>query len=624
MKIILKLTLVVVLAFTTFGCSKEEIMVEQDILTQKRIEENKIPITVLVKYAFSINEFEKAVEAKFPELDLIQVGNYTLDMGVAEYAARMEHDDLTDIMMTWPFNVGKEYFEERLIDLSSLPATNKYVTAMLDQNSIDGQLFYLPGPSQVRGLVYNKTLFEENGWNVPTDFDSFVELCHTIEESGIRSLQLGLKNSEVLDTAFVGFSYESSFSKPKNAQWIEEYNQGNGNFNDNFQEALETFQILIDEGILKASDFDVDYSKREEMIFTRKTAMTEDSILLARMGFAYNGNTDEFALMPFFNRNGDDWSRLYAVCHIGLNKHLLERDDKEKHDLVMKIVDYISTPEGQMALAEDTGAMFSSLNGMAPPDIPEIVDLVAGLSQGRYAIFPTLKNAQVALREGLAGMVRGEIDGDSVAEMVDEMNQNPVKAQEPIVLGTATHNFTLIETGNFITDTMREKANSDIALFLDNGKDGLYNGKGVSGKIYEGDITDIDLLRILPDMKLGEKGELLKVTMTGQDLLTTLEYSIPVNNNRDGWFYYFSGLLMEYDPTAAPGTRIGKITDEQGNEIDSKKLYTVAVMDETIPSDFIKSCEETGITINTLLSEKLKAENTVSPSGDGRFKVIRK
>lgn len=624
MKIILKLTLVVVLAFTTFGCSKEEIMVEQDILTQKRIEENKIPITVLVKYAFSINEFEKAVEAKFPELDLIQVGNYTLDMGVAEYAARMEHDDLTDIMMTWPFNVGKEYFEERLIDLSSLPATNKYVTAMLDQNSIDGQLFYLPGPSQVRGLVYNKTLFEENGWNVPTDFDSFVELCHTIEESGIRSLQLGLKNSEVLDTAFVGFSYESSFSKPKNAQWIEEYNQGNGNFNDNFQEALETFQILIDEGILKASDFDVDYSKREEMIFTRKTAMTEDSILLARMGFAYNGNTDEFALMPFFNRNGDDWSRLYAVCHIGLNKHLLERDNKEKHDLVMKIVDYISTPEGQMALAKDTGAMFSSLNGMAPPDIPEIVDLVAGLSQGRYAIFPTLKNAQVALREGLAGMVRGEIDGDSVAEMVDEMNQNPVKAQEPIVLGTATHNFTLIETGNFITDTMREKANSDIALFLDNGKDGLYNGKGVSGKIYEGDITDIDLLRILPDMKLGEKGELLKVTMTGQDLLTTLEYSIPVNNNRDGWFYYFSGLLMEYDPTAAPGTRIGKITDEQGNEIDSKKLYTVAVMDETIPSDFIKSCEETGITINTLLSEQLKAENTVSPSGDGRFKVIRK
>lgn len=624
MKIILKLTLVVVLAFTTFGCSKEEIMVEQDILTQKRIEENKIPITVLVKYAFSINEFEKAVEAKFPELDLIQVGNYTLDMGVAEYAARMEHDDLTDIMMTWPFNVGKEYFEERLIDLSSLPATNKYVTAMLDQNSIDGKLYYLPGPSQVRGLVYNKTLFEENGWSVPTDFESFVELCHKIEESGIRSLQLGLKNSEVLDTAFVGFSYESSFSKPKNAQWIEEYNQGNGNFNDNFQEALETFQILIDEGILKASDFDVDYSKREEMIFTRKTAMTEDSILLARMGLAYNGNTDEFALMPFFNRNGDDWSRLYAVCHIGLNKHLLERDNKEKHDLVMKIVDYISTPEGQMALAEDTGAMFSSLNGVAPPDIPEIVDLVSGLSQGRYAIFPTLKNAQVALREGLAGMVRGEIDGDSVAEMVDEMNQNPVKAQEPIVLGTATHNFTLIETGNFITDTMREKANSDIALFLDNGKDGLYNGKGVSGKIYEGDITDIDLLRILPDMKLGEKGELLKVTMTGQDLLTTLEYSIPVNNNRDGWFYYFSGLLMEYDPTAAPGTRIGKITDEQGNEIDSKKLYTVAVMDETIPSDFIKSCEETGITINTLLSEKLKAENTVSPSGDGRFKVIRK
>lgn len=621
---ILKVVLAFVLIIATFGCANEEEMIMEDVFTQKKIEEGKIPVTVLVKYAFTINGFEKAVEAKFPELDLIQVGNYTSNMGTAEYAARLEHDDLTDIVMTWPFKVGEEYFEDRLMDLSSLPATNHYVTSMLDRISMDGKLFYLPGPSQVRGIVYNKTMFEENGWSVPMDFDGFVELCKTIEASGIRSFQLGLKNAEVLDTAFVGYGYESSYSKPKNAQWIEEYNKGNGNFADNFQEALDTFQILIDEGVLKEGDLDIDYSMREEMLFTRQTAMIEDSILLARMGYDYNGSKDEFALMPFFNRNGEDWARLYAVCYIGLNKHLLDRENKEKYDLVMKILDYISTPEGQLALAEDTGAMFSGLNGVNPPDVPEIADLVEGLSQGRYAIFPTLENAQPALREGLAGMIRGEYDREDVAKMVDDMNRNPVKEQEPMRLGEATKDFTLIETGNFITDVMREVSGSEIALFLDNGKDGLYNGKGVSAKIYKGDVTEVDIERILPDLKLGEKGVLCKITMTGQDLLTTLEYSIPVNNNKDGWFYYFSGLRMEYNPTASPGTRIGKITDDQGNAIDANKLYTIAVMDETVPSEFIKSNEELGITINALLSDQLKEGKAISPSEDGRFVIIQK
>ena len=85
---------------------------------------------------------------------------------------------------------------------------------MLNSIARDGKLYYLPGPAQVRGIVYNKTLFEEKGWKVPNDFNSFIALCRTIEASGIRSIQLGFGNSEVLDTAFVGYSYGNCFSTP--------------------------------------------------------------------------------------------------------------------------------------------------------------------------------------------------------------------------------------------------------------------------------------------------------------------------------------------------------------------------------------------------------------------------
>lgn len=43
------------------------------------------------------------------------------------------------------------------------------------------------------------------------------------------------------------------------------------------------------------------------------------------------------------------------VCYIGLNKHLGEPQNKKKYDPVMQLMDYISTPEGQLALAANTG-----------------------------------------------------------------------------------------------------------------------------------------------------------------------------------------------------------------------------------------------------------------------------
>lgn len=608
------------------SCAKPE-EAPVDILTQTVISKDKIPVTVLVKHAFTINSFEKTAEEKFPELDIIQVGNYSADMGVAEYEARLKHDDLTDIVMTWPLAVGEQYWGERLLDLSPLPISGKYNTAMLNTISRDGALYYLPGPSQVRGIVYNKTLFEENGWKVPTDFDSFIELCHAIEESGIRSLQLGLGNEEVLDTAFVGYGHGSGFGKPEDAQWLADYSSGVGSFGDHYSGALNTFQTLIDEGVLKKEDLDITYADREKMFFSRECAMVEDSVLMARIGENATGTTDEFRLMPFFCPGEEnDWARLYAVCYIGVNKQLAEKENKEKYELVMRLLEYISTPEGQVALAADTGGMFSGLNDTDPPDVPEITDLLPALKNGRYEVFPTLKNAQGALRSGLAGMVEGKMTAADVIKMVDRENLFPARPAPLQVLGTATEDFTLIETGNFVTDAMRAESGCEIALFLDNGKDGKNNGngKGLCGRIYKGELTARDIRRIYPDTRAGEKGELLKVKMSGEDLLKTLEYSIPVDNDITGWFYYFSGLKMTFDPTAEPGKRIQAITDDEGNAIDPAREYSIAVMDGSVPEEFIKSTESTGVFITGLIARTITEEQKISPSGDGRFALPKK
>lgn len=603
---------------------KKSAVYSGDIITQKAGSPEKIAVTILVKNAFSIHEFERIAEEHFPTLDIIQVSNYTSDMGIAEYEKRLENSDITDIVMTWPLEVGEQYWQNELLDLSAMPYTSGYNIAFLNKISKDGKLYYLPGPSQVRGIVYNKTLFKENGWAVPKDYDGFVSLCKKIEKSGIRALQLGFADSEVLDTAFVGYGIADCFSTPKNSQTLMDYNAGKGSFGDSFTPALNTFQELIEAGIFQKSDLGVDYAAREEMIFNRKCAMVEDSVSLCRKGMAYNGCTDEFGLMPFFNPGVDnDWARIYPVCYIGLNKQLAEKKNKEKYELVTKLMEYISTPEGQTALAADTGAMISSLSGTEPPDIPEIEDLLPALTHGRYATFPTLKNAQSALRKGLAGMLAGKQTAEDVIRQVDAENANPpIEAPEPTI-GTSSANFTMIETGNFLTDAMRKESGCEIALFLDNGKDGLYNGKGVDAKLYKGSITEIDLRRILPDLKMGEKGVLWKVTMTGENLIKTLEYSISVNNGATGWFYYFSGFKMEFNPCAEPGSRIIKISDENGAAIDPKRIYSVAIADESVPPEVMIDCQKTEKLILDIFADAIIQAETISPSGDGRFTICQ-
>lgn len=594
-----------------------------DVLTQKTTASGKTQITVLVKYAFTINNFEKIIEEKFPDIDIVQVGNFTANTTLAkEYETRLEHDDLTDIVMTWPLEVGEDYWDSRLIDMAGMPFTNQYNISMLDTIAKDGKLYYLPGPAEIRGIVYNKTLFKENGWKVPNNYQEFISLCQDIHKTGMRSLQLSIGNSEVLNTAFVGYNYGGSYSKPKDTAWIYDYNESKkGNFKDHFGTALDNFQDLIDVGILQEDDLNLHYQDTQLNLFTRKTAMIEDSVLMTHTGKKVANCDDEFALMPFFNQNpNSDWVRIYMTCYVGLNKHLQDKGNEDKFEKVLDIINFISTPEGQTALSSDTGAMYSSLKNISQPNVKEIEALLPALSESRIAAFPTLKNAEQKLREGLAGMVKGTLTADEVCAMVDEQNRITNQKDESEIIGKANQDFTFIDTGNYLTDIMKEKCDSDIALFMDNGKDGLYNGKGISAKFYQGDITQTDLLRIFPDLKHGEVGELWKIQMKGKDLIRTLEYSIEVDGN-NGWFYYFSGLKMKFDPIAKPGKRIKSITTSDGKDIDPNKLYTMTIMEDTVPEKYIESYEKTGVLIQDLLKESIQKDNLIQPAKDQRFTI---
>lgn len=131
------------------SCSEKPVQpVQNDIVTQKIAEQGKIPVTVMLRSTFSINAFEKAAEEKSQNSDIIQDGYYTAAMAASQLERRMEWDDLGDVIMTWPHEVGEQYWDERLLDLSAMPLSSKYHVAALNEISRDGELCFLPGPAR--------------------------------------------------------------------------------------------------------------------------------------------------------------------------------------------------------------------------------------------------------------------------------------------------------------------------------------------------------------------------------------------------------------------------------------------------------------------------------------------
>lgn len=602
-----KTLVMVLLLFLFCACSAKS---PGDILTQEQTEAGKIQLTISPKYAVDLNDFEEAVEMRFSNLDLIQVGNYTSNYS-DEYAQRLANDDLTDIIVTWPLDKAAQDCGDRLIDLSGLEFTSNYMISMLNDIAQDGKLYYLPGPTQIRGIVLNKTLFKENGWKIPTNFEEFVTVCREIEASGIRSLQLSFWNHEVLLYAFEGFAYSESFSSPRAIEAVQNYNQGEGSLQDFALPAFDVYERLIAEGIFKPEDLDIRYPMREKMFFQRECAMMNEAFAINPKKMEKANFTDELAFIPFFCPGKENsWGHIIPYQYIGLNGNLQKRGNEEKLELALQIMDFISTPEGQAALGNYSNTMFSSLIDNDSEVSADLINMRETIENGRCVTFPTFENSDEALYQALAAMLRGEINRDEAIALVDAANQNPIQPEEASVIGVATETFSLTETGNYVTDVLRKRADTDFALFLDNGKDGTYNARGISAKFYKGDILESDVtLRVLPVLQHGETGYLNIAVMTGANLINALEYTLD-----DGdWFYYCSGLQMNYDPTAEPGSRIKKITDSQGQGIQPEKQYTVAIMEGSVDDDYITSLETTEILIKDLIISDIQEKGTITP-----------
>lgn len=55
-------------------------------------------------------------------------------------------------------------------------------------------VYAVPYAANAAGILYNRDMFEEHGWEIPKTWDEFVALCETIQAEGIQPLYFGFKD----------------------------------------------------------------------------------------------------------------------------------------------------------------------------------------------------------------------------------------------------------------------------------------------------------------------------------------------------------------------------------------------------------------------------------------------
>ncbi len=105
-----------------------------------------------------------------------------------KFKAYATGSDMPDLINAW----GQPSFLNEIIDAGLLAGLNMddyadygFISGSLDGFSKNGKLYGLARNTDVMGFYYNKKLFADNGWEVPTTYDELIALADKINAAGL-------------------------------------------------------------------------------------------------------------------------------------------------------------------------------------------------------------------------------------------------------------------------------------------------------------------------------------------------------------------------------------------------------------------------------------------------------
>lgn len=513
--------------------------------------------------------------------------------------AQMRGDDIPDIFIT-PRIVDGGLAKERLVDLSEYDFTNDISATIQDQAAIDGGAYLLPINNTVYGIYYNKTLMEENNWEIPTNFAELEALCAKIKDAGLTPGLVGTEPTSNPFFAVSNLAKTSWLTTPEGAEWEQNFVAGTATAAGMWEDTMNYVQRYIDIGMYSTDPEDRNNTKLLLEELGNRQAVFCTAVLDVSITELPNG--DKLGMMPYISEDGSKNIYMYSPSdYIGISSRLTKPGNEKKLEAAVKLLSLLYSPEGQSSfITNQTPCVLSVLDSTDVEEDALIYDAQQAQRQGR--IFPMTyvgwENVLSDMGQSYKDWFRGKdgMDGPACITRMDEIQTSYLGRPDPITFGESTADFTLEETGELAGKVLGSTVGADAAMIpiASFYQRGASLSAGISGKLYKGTIDAEGITIISP----GYDGEYAILTMTGAQAKELAE----------------EGFELAEDKKPYPYLLVTK----GGSELKDDQTYQVAFLMQSYTynvGELYNAQVEEG-SFRTFLREWLKAQETVSPDGN--------
>lgn len=371
--------------------------------------------------------------------------------------------------------------------------------------------------------------------------------------------------------------------------WNRKLLDGEASFSDGMSHCLDLAVQLTERGYLNAAALYLNpqnASLRSVNAIPLDTRMLNGSMLMmygsTRFLYMLNQSSEEyeFAILPFMGEGENmPWTIAVPDAYLAVNAALAQPGQEVKRDACSRVLELLSTPEGQDAYISDNGAGHSYLNAYkgSGEDIPEGL---RGCIEGGYVYNIQLPAQPLNyFARQMMAVLNGKEELGAALAKVDEYfaNGDPETDYDQTLIGLVAedliyenYNVRREETalGNLVADAVREETGTQFAFV---------NGGSIRGSFYAGNLFGSDLRAICPYGNLivtaEAEGAVIRAMLANG--ISAMQTEIP-----GGRFLNVSGLCYSFRPPQGDRpAQLLEVTLPDGTPLDDSARYTIAVTD---------------------------------------------
>ena len=488
------------------------------------------------------------------------------------YRFRQDHDDMPDILSVRRFALKDAVLlKDYLYDLSNTELANTYYGSYLDSYTYDdGSINWLPTCAEVDGIIINKTLFDEYGIEVPSDYADFVAACEAFEAVGIRSFVSDFSADYTCMEILQGASIPV-LQSIEGRKWRQQYESGLTNqlSEEVWLEVFENFFDFMEKTGLGVEDATYPNRTPKELFTEGKAAMFRGTGADV-ISFPGRGD-DEVLLLPYFGETeNDNWYLTYPTFQIAASNKGMDNPEHEK--LILDIMTAMVNQQGQDHISYGKN-MVPYKKDVSLELMSQMDNLKPYVEQNKLYIRLASNDMFRISKDVVQLILNGEVN--TASEALDAFNTE-LASVEP-GLETVCHidkyysNEFTAEHGNqaasVIANTIRDLSGVDM-VFMQS----CY----VANDIYEGDYSAKDLAYIAKN----DGGWPGLMEITGDQIYSLVEETLKMKGNRgavcnDSTLYVSSGFVMDISRTE-DGYKLNALTID-GEDLDRSKTYSFLI-----------------------------------------------